>query len=45
MKVGSFSTKLVDSEMPSVNVCHEQEIEKKLSKYTNGWIKVVWVSY
>jgi hypothetical protein len=42
MKVGSFGTKLVDSEMPSVDVSYEQETEKKLSKYTNGWIKVVW---
>ncbi len=42
MKVGSFGTKLVDSGMPSVNVSYEQEIGKKPSKYTNGWIKVVW---
>jgi hypothetical protein len=27
--VGSFNTKLVDSEIPNVNVSFEQEIEKK----------------
>jgi hypothetical protein len=37
--VGSFNTKLVDSEIPSVNVSFEQQIEKKLSE--NGWIKVL----
>jgi hypothetical protein len=30
--VGSFSTKLVDSEFPSVNVSFEQQIEKKLGE-------------
>lgn len=39
MGVGSFSTKLVNSEIPSVNVVFEQQIEKKLSE--NGWIKVL----
>ncbi len=29
MGVGSFSIKLVDSEIPNVNVSFEQEIEKK----------------
>lgn len=37
MKVDSVGTKLVDSEMPSVNVFYEQEIEKK-TKQIHKWL-------